>query len=132
MLRLSLLIMLWLPAVVLAASGGWSASGTGAALSLRGVQASSPALSPPAPVEGVMTEVHWRYLLSGPTPAGMQVRLCSSTRCAAIEGGSGSTRGLTNVPASESLRFVFYVEGKGRLFPVLRVLSNQVMVNYQG
>ncbi|KOC87650.1 flagellar protein flhE [Winslowiella iniecta] len=131
-MRLTLLILLWLPTLALAASGGWSASGTGASLSQRGVQASSPALSPPSPVNGMMTEVYWRYLLTGPTPAGMQVRLCSSTRCAAIEGSSGSTRGLSNVPANESLRFVFYVEGKGRLFPVLRVLSNQVMVNYQG
>lgn len=131
MLRLTVLSMLWLPTLALAASGGWSASGTGAALSQRGVQASSPALSPPAPVAGMMTAVYWQYQLTGPTPAGMQVRLCSATRCAAIEGSSGSTRGLSNVPANESLRFVFYVEGKGRLFPVLRVLSNQVMVNYQ-
>lgn len=120
-----------LPTLALAASGGWSASGSGPAISNRGVQASSPALTSPQPVSGTITEISWRYQLTGPVPAGLQAKLCSSSRCVAIEGSSGSTRGLTHVAASESLRFVFYVEGKGRLFPVFRVLSHQVMVNYQ-
>lgn len=131
--------MRWLAALLLAApalasamSGGWSASGSGPAISNRGVQASSSALSSPHPVSGTMTEVSWRYVLTGPAPAGLQARLCSSSRCVAIEGSSGSTRGLTNVAAGESLRFVFYVQGKGRLFPPFRVLSHQVMVNYKG
>ncbi|MFS2224809.1 flagellar protein FlhE [Pantoea sp. B65] len=131
MIRLLTAIMLWLPTLALAASGAWSASDTGASLSLRGMTVRSRPLSPPQPVSGAMTEVHWRYMLTGPIPAGLQAKLCAVDRCIALEGSSGVTRGLSNVAAGESLRFVFYAQGKGRLFPVVRVLSNQVTVNYK-
>lgn len=111
--------------------GAWQASGMGATLSHRGVAASSRALAPAQPVSGVMTLVAWRYELIGPTPAGLNVRLCSVTRCVEIEGQSGTTRGLTNVAANEPLRFVWEVPGGGALFPALKVRSNQVIVNYQ-
>lgn len=123
-------LLLTVPALAAAADGGWQASGAGPALSNRGVQASSQPLSPAAPVGGTMTDVYWRYTLSAPAPSGLQVRLCSENRCVAIEGGSGMTRGLTNVAAGESLRFIWLAEGKGRLFPPLRVVSHEVMVNY--
>ncbi|ATZ11824.1 flagellar protein FlhE [Erwinia amylovora] len=126
--------VLWLlfsfPVVAIASDGGWQASATGPALANRGVAASSRPLIPPAGVAGVMTDVAWRYTLNSPAPAGLQVRLCAADRCVTVEGGSGITRGLTNVAAGETLRFVFQVEGKGRVFPPLRVVSNEVMVNY--
>ena len=114
-----------------AGEGAWQASGVGATLSHRGTSASSRALAPSQPVNGVMTMVAWRYELIGPTPAGLNVRLCSSTHCVEIEGQSGTTRGLTNVAANEPLRFVWKVPGGGALFPVLKVQSNQVIVNYK-
>ncbi|WP_310607203.1 flagellar protein FlhE [Buttiauxella brennerae] len=127
-----LFLLMYLPFMVHAsAEGAWQASGVGATLSHRGVAASSRALAPTQPVSGVMTMVAWRYELIGPTPAGLNVRLCSVTRCVEIEGQSGTTRGLTNVAANEPLRFVWQVPGGGSLFPALKVRSNQVIVNYQ-
>lgn len=124
-------LLMALPVVSLAADGAWHASASGPALSNRGVEASSHPLSPPEAVSGSMGEVVWRYTLMAPAPAGLQVRLCAESRCVPIEGASGTTLGLTNVAAGETLRFIFQVEGKGRVFPVMRVLSNEVMVNYQ-
>lgn len=127
-----LFMLMLLPFVTHASGeGAWQASGVGATLSHRGVAASSRALAPSQPVTGAMTMVAWRYELIGPTPAGLNVRLCSSTRCVEIEGQSGTTRGLTNVAANEPLRFVWQVPGGGALFPALKVRSNQVIVNYK-
>jgi len=130
-MKVMLWLLLTLPGLSMAAEGGWHASATGPSLSNRGVQASSRPLTPPEPVTGVMSSVVWRYTLTAPAPAGLQVRLCSESRCVPVEGGSGSTQGLTNVAAGETLRFIYQVEGNGRVFPVLHVLSNEVMVNYQ-
>lgn len=127
-----LLLLILFPLMTHAAGeGAWQASGVGATLSHRGISASSRALAPSQPVSGVMTMVAWRYELIGPTPAGLNVRLCSITRCVEIEGQSGTTRGLTNVAANEPLRFVWEVPGGGALFPALKVRSNQVIVNYR-
>lgn len=124
-------LALLLPLSTQAADGAWQGSATGATLNNRGVEASSPPITPPGPISGLMNVVYWRIELAGPQPAGLLIKLCSSARCTPIEGASGSTRGLTNVPASDTLRFVYSVPGQGRLFPLLRVRSNQVMVNYQ-
>lgn len=127
-----LLLLLLLPLFAQASGEGtWQASSVGVTLSNRGVVASSRVLAPTQPVNGMMTLVAWRYELIGPTPAGLLVKLCSATRCVPIEGQSGTTRGLTNVAASEPLRFVWEVPGGGKMFPPLRVQSNQVIVNYQ-
>lgn len=114
-----------------AGDGTWQASSIGITLANRGVVASSRPLGPPQPVNGLMTEVSWRYELNGPTPAGLLVKLCSQARCVALDGQSGTTRGFTNVPALEPLRFVWEVPGGGRLWPTLTVRSNQVIVNYR-
>lgn len=125
----------WLLALPLfahaAGDGAWQASDIGVTLNHRGVAASSRPLAPSQPVEGLMTVVAWRYELIGPTPAGLLVRLCSQARCVELDGQSGTTRGLNDVPAFEPLRFVWEVPGGGRLMPALQVLSNQVIVNYR-
>ena len=125
-----LLLLLCLPGFVMA-GGAWHASATGPGLVNRGMQTFSPSLNPPEPVEGAMTEIVWRYVLTGPAPSGLVVYLCAESRCVPLEGASGSTRGLTNVQAGESLHFIYGVQGKGRLNQTLRVLSNEVMVNYR-
>jgi len=127
-----LLWLLLLPLSVMAAGeGAWQASGRGVTLNYRGVAASSAPLVSTQPVNGLMTLVAWRYTLNGPTPAGLNVRLCSQSRCVPLDGQSGVTRGLTGVPAIEPLRFVWDVPGGGRLMPSLQVSSNQVIVNYR-
>lgn len=121
-----------LPALAQAAGeGAWQASGNGITLYHRGVSASSAPLSPPQPVSGLMTLVAWRYTLIGPTPSGLRARLCSLSRCVALEGQNGTTLAFSNVAAAEPLRFVWQVPGGGRLIPALKVQSNQVIVNYR-
>ncbi|WP_049293431.1 flagellar protein FlhE [Franconibacter helveticus] len=127
-----LLWLLMLPLLAHAAGeGAWQASSKGISLGYRGQVISSLPLAPSQPPDGLMTLVAWRYELIGPTPAGLLVRLCSQSRCTEIEGQTGTTRAFANVPASEPLRFVWEVPGGGKLFPPLRVLSNQVIVNYR-
>ncbi|MBV4365146.1 flagellar protein FlhE [Erwinia sp. BNK-24-b] len=126
-----LLLLICLPQLALAGGGAWHASAPGPGLINRGMQAPSPALKAATPVNGAITEINWRYTLNGPTPSGFAAWLCAETRCVRLEGGSGSTRGLTNIQAGGSLHFVYGVQGKGRLPQALRVLGNEVMVNYR-
>ncbi|WP_297197034.1 flagellar protein FlhE [uncultured Pluralibacter sp.] len=125
-------LMLFLPLFVDAAGeGAWQASGPGVTLNYRGQAASSPPLAAAMPADGLITLVAWRYVLNGPTPAGLRVRLCAQTRCVALDAQSGTTRELQNLSAAEPLRFVWDVPGGGRLIPALKVQSNQVIVNYR-
>ncbi|MGB9096985.1 flagellar protein FlhE [Erwinia sp.] len=126
----ALLLLLCMPGFAMAAGGAWQASSIGPGLQNRGMQASSPALTASESVEGSITEVAWRYVVNGPVPSGMRVHLCAETRCVELDGASGATKGLSNLAANQSLHFVYGVQGKGRLHKDLRVISNQVMVNY--
>ncbi|BDH45415.1 flagellar protein FlhE [Salmonella enterica subsp. enterica serovar Choleraesuis] len=133
-MRTWLLIMMWLTAAdaFAAAEGSWQASGGGASLSFRGTGASSPALNPPGGTAGKVTLVAWRYRLNGPPPAGLEVKLCSGhARCIPLNAASGTTAGLNGLDAGQPMRFVWSVPGGGKLWPVLRVTSNQVIVNYR-
>lgn len=111
--------------------GAWQASSIGLTLNHRGESISSRPLSASEPVSGQMTLVARNYTLTGPTPAGLRVRLCSLTRCAEIEGQSGTTRAFNGVSAQEPLRFIWEVPGGGRLIPALKVQRNEVLVNYR-
>lgn len=124
--------LLLFPLVAQAAGeGSWQASSIGVTLSNRGVAMSSRPLAPSEPVSGQMSLVVWNYSLIGPTPAGLQVRLCSQSRCTEIDGESGTTQAFNGAPAIEPLRFIWEVPGGGRLIPVLKVQSNSVIVNYR-
>lgn len=122
----------------LAVSGSWSDSQMGVTLQNRGVIATSSALNPPAhaPVNltssTTITTLSWSYKLMSPPPEGLQVKLCTaSNHCVNIDGGNGQTRSFYGQSAQTSFRFMFYIAGKGVVYPPLRVLSNQVLVNYQ-
>lgn len=130
-MRLVLLALLF-PFVASASGGGdWQSSGVGASLSYRGIESSSTALKPPVGVSGTVTLVAWRYQLLTQGPAGLVVSLCSGSRCVELDGPSGTTRALAGVPASQPLHFVWQVRGRGGLYPPVRVISNQVIVNYR-
>ncbi|MCL5498047.1 flagellar protein FlhE [Escherichia coli] len=125
-------LLLALPLFVHAAgNGAWQASNIGGILSNRGQAMSSRVLAPSQPVNGLMTVVSWRYELNGPTPAGLNTRLCSQTRCVQLDAQSGTTVAFADVPAIEPLRFIWEVPGGGRLIPALNVRSIQVIVNYR-
>ncbi|MEZ3498933.1 flagellar protein FlhE [Pantoea sp. KPR_PJ] len=125
----TLLLMVSLP--LHAASGAWHASASGPALSHRGSWMKSKPLVAPPGTAGAVSVINWRYQLTGPVPSGLQVRLCGVQRCATLEGGSGATRELAHLNAGETLYMLFGVAGRGALPPGLRVLSSEVMVNYQ-
>ncbi|MBU6517641.1 flagellar protein FlhE [Pantoea dispersa] len=123
--------LLALPLTGQAASGAWQASASGPSLGVRGNWLLSPALKAPSAAPGTISLVNWRYTLSRPAPSGLVVRLCASQRCVELDGASGSTRGLANVAADETLHLAFGFQGQGALPPGLRVVSSEVMVNYQ-
>ena len=130
-MKKALLLLLCLPQLALAAGGAWHASAPGPGLINRGMQFSSPGLKATAPVNGAITEISWRYKLNGPMPSGFAAWLCAENRCVQLDGASGTTRGLTNIQAGETLHFVYGLQGRGRLPQTLRVLGNEVMVNYR-
>jgi flagellar protein FlhE len=123
--------MMVLPLASNAASGAWTANVSGPSLGARGNWLMTPALRAPSSAPGNISLVHWRYQLSRPAPSGLVVRLCAANRCVEIEGASGSTRGLANVAAQETLHLAFGFQGTGALPPGLRVVSSEVTVNYQ-
>lgn len=114
-----------------AGEGAWQASRVGMILNHRGEAASSLPLRASQPVAGEITLVAWRYALIGPTPAGLQTRLCTSTRCVELDGQSGTTHAFSSVSALESLRFIWQVPGGGRLVPALKIRRYEVIVNYR-
>ncbi|KAA8729548.1 MAG: flagellar protein FlhE [Ewingella americana] len=131
------LLMMCCSASALAASGSWSDSKAGVTLQNRGQMASAAMLSPAAnaPVmqspSAAIDTISWSYSLLGPEPAGLQVQLCSSSnRCQQLDAAQGQTRNFFGQSAQSSFRLVFGVEGQGRLNPPLRVVSQQVIVNY--
>ncbi|HFI5308127.1 TPA: flagellar protein FlhE [Serratia liquefaciens] len=128
------LICLLAPLSVQAASGSWVADSVGATLEYGGERGESPGLRAPNALPDAnarITSVSWRYRLLADEPAGMQAQLCTLTRCIVLGGGSGSSTGLEGEPANAELRFVYYVQARGSLNPPLRVISNQVIVNYE-
>ncbi|MFN2992896.1 hypothetical protein ALQ63_01286 [Serratia plymuthica] len=128
------LLCLLAPLGAQAVSGSWVADSVGATLEYGGVRGESPGLRTPYALpdpNARITSVSWRYRLLATEPAGLQVQLCTLTRCIALGGGSGSSNGLNGEPANAELRFVYYVQARGGLNPPLRVIGNQVIVNYQ-
>ncbi|QCR35774.1 flagellar protein FlhE [Nissabacter sp. SGAir0207] len=132
MLRATLWLAGLLPGLC-AAAGTWHAASEGVTLPLRNQSRSTPLLHPPAaaPIgSGLIVSVRWRYRLLSPPPAGLQAWLCTPQRCTAIEGQSGVTHALRGEPATQPLRLVFSVRGKGVLNPPVRVVGQEVGVNY--
>lgn len=127
--------LLWLVAAsAQAVSGSWVADDVGVSLGQGGVQLASPSLRPPNALPDAnarITSVSWRYQLASTAPAGLQVQLCMPSRCIALDGGRGRSDALQGALANSEFRFVYSIDTRGTVFPPLRVLSNQVIVNYQ-
>lgn len=117
-----------------AASGSWVAEGPAVTLERAGMSDTSAALSPPNPLPTAnarIETVSWRYRLLSAEPAGLQVHLCSVNRCIPLASASGTSHALAGEAAQGPLRFVYSVQSRGALNPPLRVMANQVIVNYQ-
>ncbi|MFZ4831960.1 flagellar protein FlhE [Rouxiella sp. Mn2063] len=131
-------VSLLLPFACMAASGSWSDSHSGVNLQNRGVAATSPPLRAPAnsvvtqSAGHTITSISWRIQFLTAQPAGIQFKLCTeSNDCAYLEGAVGETRAFYGKPAQSTFFLTYFVQGKGALYPPLRVVSNQLMVNYQ-
>ncbi|WP_047607946.1 flagellar protein FlhE [Rahnella aquatilis] len=138
MRRTALLLLTVLSLPVLAASGSWSDTQRGVVLQNRGVMMSSGALAPPAsaPVRSsgsaTITTLSWKYEVLGARPAGLQVKLCNTlNHCVNLDADSGVTQSFYGQTATSSLRFIYFVPGGGAMNTPLRVMSNQVIVNYK-
>ncbi|WP_072006984.1 flagellar protein FlhE [Mangrovibacter sp. MFB070] len=130
--RGALMAVVCLPLLAQAAGEStWQAEAMGAALSHRGVVASSKPLAPPHKVSGVITQVYWRYSLFSLPPDRLEVKLCTQTQCVIVDGQQGVTSAFAGQPANQPFHFVWGVYGRGSLYPVMRVRANQVIVNYR-
>ncbi|CNH36687.1 flagellar protein FlhE [Yersinia pekkanenii] len=133
LVMLGTLLSVYLLPLNAVASGSWVADNIGITQNLRGVARPSAALQSPvalAQENARIISVGWRYQLMSAAPEGLQVKLCTPTRCMPLEGGSGQSRGLAGEAAATQLTFVYFIAGKGRVNPPLQVISNQVLVNY--
>lgn len=123
------------PTAVFATPGAWNASQRGVVLEHRGVTASSPAFLPSPNMavgsEKSVTLIYWRYESLSPEPVGLIVRLCTLRRCVKLDGASGQTRSFSGVPANSEFRFIYYIEGGGRLNRAFNVNSISLAVNYK-
>ncbi|WP_409307252.1 flagellar protein FlhE [Pectobacterium sp. B1J-3] len=118
-----------------AAQGSWDASRAGVTLNYRGEVASSPAFLP-SPAQGVMhdskvTIIYWRSETDRPAPPGLFIKLCTAQRCVNVDNGVGQTQAFSGTPANSEFRFVYYIEGGGRLIPAFNVRSIDLAVNYE-
>jgi flagellar protein FlhE len=127
-----------IPGTARAASGSWQASQRGVSVEQRQQLVASaplvaPSLSASLPLEhAVITGLSWRYQLFSPAPAQLQVQLCSSQkRCLSLAGALGTTHLFDGQSAQSSFYFAYQVPGKGVIFPTLRVVSEQLIVNYR-
>ena len=124
-----LLVLLWLPASVMAATGSWVASVPGmlVAMSERYSETQRVAPPPDAPVQGrAISRVQWRW----EHPPGQPVNawLCHPAGCLALPTQRGSTLAFEGASASAPLHFRFTLSHGQR--PV-RIQGMQVIVNYQ-
>ncbi|CAM3851242.1 flagellar protein FlhE [Rahnella victoriana] len=138
MCRPALLLLTALSLPAMAASGSWSDTQRGVTLQNRGVMMSSGALAPPAsaPVRSqnapTITTISWKYQLLGARPAGLQVKLCNTVNhCVNLDADSGVTQSFYGQTAISPLRLVYFVPGGGAMNTPLRVISNEVIVNYK-
>ncbi|NIA87457.1 flagellar protein FlhE [Rahnella aceris] len=138
MRRATLLLLTTLSLPALAASGTWSDTQRGVVLQNRGVMMSSGALAPPAsaPVRSsgsaTITTLSWKYEVLGARPAGLQVRLCNTmNHCINLDAEGGVTKSFYGQSATSPLRLVYFVPGAGAMNTPLRVISNEVIVNYK-
>lgn len=117
----------------MAVSGSWSADVAGVTLQQSGVSDRSPLLRAASILANNtrITRVSWRYQLLSPAPAGLQVQLCTSGSCVALETGSGQSDAFQGMAADSEFYFIYYVQSRGVLNPPLRALNNQLIVNYQ-
>ncbi|ARJ41841.1 hypothetical protein B1H58_07255 [Pantoea alhagi] len=125
-----LLMAVSLPA--LATHGAWSAAAAGPQLNVGRQTYAAPPLRPAAPIppEAVLRGISWRISLLSPPPARLDIKLCSVTACIALDRLAGQKAAPLPFSPGEALRFVYAVNTPGQLTPPVRIVTNQITINY--
>jgi flagellar protein FlhE len=121
-----------LSAAASAESGSWSGSSIGGRVSVGQQILVSRPIGPAAPLPAAATisTLTWRISLLNPPPPGLQIKLCAQAVCFPLQGLSGTLRLSTARTANDVFRFIYSVNSRGPLMPVLQVVNNQLTVNY--
>ncbi|WP_409160808.1 flagellar protein FlhE [Pectobacterium sp. B2J-2] len=125
-----------LPLYSIATPGSWNGNLPGIKLDYRGEMVTTAAFSPNIAVkpEETITTIYWRHLIDSAIPTGLVVKLCSQSpqRCVDLNGsGNGQTQAFEGLSANNEFRFVYYIEGKGRLNHTFNVRAIDIAVNYK-
>ncbi|GLR07541.1 hypothetical protein GCM10007905_02600 [Mixta theicola] len=116
----------------LAAHGAWSGTAAGPQLSVGKQTYAGQALrsSAPLPPDAALSRISWRITLLTPPPPGLEIKLCSVTACIPLDRLTGQKAVPLPFSPNEELRFIYAVNAPGQLKPPIRVVSNQITVNY--
>lgn len=127
-----LALLLAAPLTVLAAHGAWSGSAAGPQISVGKQTYAGNRLRPaaPLPVEAALSRISWRITLLLPPPPGLKIKLCSVAACIRLDRLAGQKAAPLPFSPGEELRFIYAVDAPGQLKPPVRVISNQITLNY--
>lgn len=136
MMRSLAAVVLTFPFCAIATPGSWNGSMAGVKLDHRGEMVTTSAFVPNIAVnpDETITTIYWRHLIDSTIPSGLAVKLCSKSpqRCVDIGGsGDGQTQAFEGLAASNEFRFVYYIEGKGRMNNTFSVRTIDISVNYK-
>ncbi|AOR59148.1 flagellar protein FlhE [Pectobacterium parmentieri] len=129
-------IVLALPLCAIATPGSWNGSQPGIKLDYRGEMITTSAFAPNTVLkpDETITTIYWRYAIDSVIPTGLVVKLCSQSpqRCVDLNGsGDGQTRAFDGLAANNEFRFVYYIEGNGRINHTFIVRTIDIAVNYK-
>ncbi|WP_323666264.1 flagellar protein FlhE [Pectobacterium punjabense] len=128
--------MMVFPLGAIAMPGSWNGSQPGIKLDYRGEMITTSAFVPNTMVKPneTITTIYWRYAIDSVIPMGLVVKLCSQSpqRCVDLNGsGDGQTQAFDGLAANNEFRFVYYIEGKGRIKQTFIVRTIDIAVNYK-
>ncbi|MEH2920941.1 flagellar protein FlhE [Samsonia erythrinae] len=133
--------LLALPALVFsfcvtATPGSWNGTLPGIRLEHRGEMVTTSAFVPNISVkpEETITTIYWRHVIDSVIPNGLVVKLCSRSpqRCVDLDGsGDGQTQAFAGLTANNEFRFIYYIEGHGRINSTFHVRTIDLAVNFK-
>lgn len=127
-----LALLLAAPLTALAAHGAWSGTAAGPQLSVGKQTYTGAALRPATrlPPDAALSRISWRITLLLPPPPGLEIKLCSVTACIRLDRLAGQKAAPLPFSPGEELRFIYAVDAPGQLKPPVRVVNNQITINY--
>ncbi|KHT18040.1 flagellar protein [Pectobacterium carotovorum subsp. carotovorum] len=129
-------VVLAFPLCAIATPGSWNGSMPGIKLDHRGEMVTTSAFVPNIAInpDETITTIYWRHVIDSAIPVGLVVKLCSQSpqRCVDLDGsGDGQTQAFDGLAANNEFRFVYYIEGNGRINHTFSVRTIDIAVNYK-